>query len=881
MTGETLSHYKILGELGRGGMGIVYKAEDTKLSRTVAVKVLPIAALGNKDDRARFFREAQAAAQLHHSNIATVFAIEEAASIVGEERPFIAMEYIEGETLTERIARGPLKLDEAVEIATQTAQALEAAHEKNIVHRDIKSGNVMLTSRGVAKVLDFGLAQTAQSTKLTQLGSTLGTIAYMSPEQARGDEVDRRSDLWSLGVLLYEMIAGRLPFAGEYEQAAVYSILNEDPEPLTAIRTGVPMGIEWIVSKCLAKKRDERYQSATDLIVDLKTVDLSSSTLSRTSVSAMSAVSAPTTRTASGIGLKTMGAFVAVAALASLLTFLLTGRGSTTEQAHSWTVPIEIHLEDQEWSDFSDGQTLDISPDGTSLVYQAKSDGETFLYLRNFGETEIVKLEGTSNASHPKFSPDGRQVAFFQNLELRRVSVSGDFPQLILSAGAYNGGPGYSWTPDGDIIYVPDWGMGVWRVSTSGGEQAELVSPDREAMESGFSHPIMLADGKTIITVVWGSGYDIKAIDIETGRRTPIVSGGINPRYVAPGYLLYAQGDRLMAMSFDSRSFEAGESATVIDDGLLTFYDMQIAGFSVSEAGTLVYQAGTSEWDAEIVYRGFDGSTRTLMSGVGAMSAFSLSPDGKKIAYGMFTPRRDSDLFVYFLDTGEQRQVTKSPGYEGIPAWRKDSDYIYYSDQADGIYRVIGTSISVGAEPDTLDLGGISAQPTSVHANGDVVLEYWSDSNISDIGIASPNDDPAKIDIIADASEDEDRVDVSPDGRFVAYELGGGGDQNIYAQSLETKGDRVIVSSATSAFPRWSPSGRHLYYVTGNNLVKREHQGNLLFGPETLVLEDLSSPYDLWLDESGIVIRSAQNNRQVWIAFNFTRRLKELVPPIE
>ena len=283
MVGKTLSHYNILEELGRGGMGIVYKAEDTKLHRTVALKVLPLSALGNEEDRARFFREAQAAAQLHHANIATVFAIEEAASDDGTQQPFIAMEYIDGETLTEKISRGPLKLNEAVEVATQIALALELAHEKNIVHRDVKSGNVMLTRKGVAKVLDFGLAKTAQSTKLTQLGSTLGTIAYMSPEQARGEEVDRRSDIWSLGVLLYEMLSGRLPFASEYEQAAVYSILNEDPEPLTAVRTGVPMALELLVGKCLSKNAHQRYQSVTDLLVDLQSLELRSKQLSKAS----------------------------------------------------------------------------------------------------------------------------------------------------------------------------------------------------------------------------------------------------------------------------------------------------------------------------------------------------------------------------------------------------------------------------------------------------------------------------------------------------------------------------------------------------------------------------------------------------------------------
>ena len=287
MIGTTLSHYRIDAELGRGGMGIVYRAHDTKLNREVALKVLPSAALATEEDRARFYREAQAAAQLHHPNIATIFEIDEAvpsdAPHGTQPSPFIAMEFIEGKTLYDHIQKAPLKISEAVRVASEIAQALKMAHSKDIVHRDIKSANIMLDGEGRAKVLDFGLAKTSQSTQLTRMGSTLGTIAYMSPEQARAEEVDHHTDIWALGVVLYEMVTGRHPFAGDYEQAVVYSILNEDPEPLTAIRTGVPMGLEWIVTKLLAKKASDRYQNASDLQVDLRTVDLSTVSMSRVS----------------------------------------------------------------------------------------------------------------------------------------------------------------------------------------------------------------------------------------------------------------------------------------------------------------------------------------------------------------------------------------------------------------------------------------------------------------------------------------------------------------------------------------------------------------------------------------------------------------------
>ncbi len=276
MIGKTISHYKILEKLGEGGMGVVYKAEDTKLNRTVALKFLPTNQLATDDEKQRFEQEAKAAAQLSHANIATVYEINE-----HEGQTFIAMEFIEGETIAEMVKDRPLKIKDAIKIAQQIAEGLHCAHELGIVHRDIKSANIMITKKGVAKIMDFGLAKMSTASMLTKAGTTLGTISYMSPEQSHGEKVDHRADIWSLGVVLYEMISGQLPFKGDYESAIVYSIMNEPPEPLTAVRTGVPMDLERIVNKLLAKDRDERYQNIIELPVDLKNVSLQDTATSR------------------------------------------------------------------------------------------------------------------------------------------------------------------------------------------------------------------------------------------------------------------------------------------------------------------------------------------------------------------------------------------------------------------------------------------------------------------------------------------------------------------------------------------------------------------------------------------------------------------------
>ena len=273
MIGKTISHYKILEKLGQGGMGVVYKAEDTKLKRTVALKFLSPQALGSQEEKTRFINEAQTAAALDHPNICTIHEIDEA-----EEQTFISMAYIEGQNLKEKIEAGPLTINESLQIGVQIAKGLQEAHERGIVHRDIKSGNVMLTPKGRAKIMDFGLAKMGKRELITKEGTTLGTVAYMSPEQAQGQDIDRRTDIWSLGVVLYEIVTGRRPFRGDYEQAVVYSILNEDPEPITGLRTGVPMELERIVNKALAKSPDQRYQHADELIVDLQRLQTESTT---------------------------------------------------------------------------------------------------------------------------------------------------------------------------------------------------------------------------------------------------------------------------------------------------------------------------------------------------------------------------------------------------------------------------------------------------------------------------------------------------------------------------------------------------------------------------------------------------------------------------
>jgi len=459
MIGATISHYKILEKLGEGGMGVVYKAEDTKLQRTVALKFLSPQALGTEDEKARFVREARAAAALNHPNICTIHEIDEV-----DNQMFIAMEYVDGESLQEKIARAgaPLRLKEAFTIAMQTAAGLQAAHAKDITHRDIKSSNIMLTETGQVKIMDFGLAKVAAASLLTKPGSTLGTIAFMSPEQARGEKIDHRADVWALGIVLYEMITGQLPFRGEYEQAVVYSILNTEPEPLTALRTGVPIALDGIVAKLLAKDPDARYQHIDELPVDLKAIDLAAvgtSRISDTVLATGAMVGAPKKRMHSNtVVAVAMAATLGIGILGAWL--LQPEPPPPPKPVRYWTVTVPP------------GQRLlnhsiALSPDGRCLVYAAIEGGTQRLYRQYMDRPDsAVPLPGSEGGFYPFFSPDSRWVGFRAGNEIKKVALAGGRALTVCEISGFRTTEWWTsatWGPDETII-LGGYKDGLYRV---------------------------------------------------------------------------------------------------------------------------------------------------------------------------------------------------------------------------------------------------------------------------------------------------------------------------------------------------------------------------------------------------------------------------------
>jgi eukaryotic-like serine/threonine-protein kinase len=813
MTGLHLSHYSIEAELGRGGMGIVYKATDTKLKRTVALKVLPASALASSDDRARFFREAQSAASISHPNVCHVYQVDEAVPLTPdgtavegqtEKRLFIAMEYITGETLQDYVKKAPLKLVEAVSIAGQIAEALKEAHAKEIVHRDIKSANVMLTESGVAKVLDFGLAKTNQSTMLTRMGSTLGTVAYMSPEQARGEEVDGRSDLYSLGTVLYEMIAGKLPFAGDYEQAVLYSILNEPPEPLTAVRTGVPMQMEWIVEKLLSKEAEYRYQTAGDLLADLKSVDLSGSGLSRRSMPAVSAARLPVADA------RTVPTWIWGAIAAGLVIVFAAGwfLKPTPPEPERVVGRFPVTLPEGQEVTGNTRLGITISPDGRLIVYQANRS----LFLRRLdAPDDIQELPGTLGGLTPAFSPDSEWLAFAQDGFIMKMRAYGGTADRIVSIpeGVY----GLHWSEANTITAGVRTG-GIARINPDSGSMVYLVPPDSTGL--AYQSPHLLPGGKKLLYTRAGDSPEnsrIMFLDLQSGKHEIVYEGGSDGRYLKSGHLVYIWNNSLWARAFDPASGQApGPSISVEDEVSHSWGRRTLAQWALSGSGTLVktpHHVGETR-STEIRLMTMDGSWAALTPEGSFRRAPAFSPNGEKLAVLIDAVGDDSirDIWIYDVSSGNRVQLT-SEGTVSDLVWSPDGLRVAYALSGDAsliLARTPGDPTSLETLYESPESGTLA---TSWTESGLVIQTRGQRNDISLFNIDTKTLTP----LIATA-EDEAIGRISSNGRWIAYQAAQGGEANIYVQLVSGQGSKIKVSPAGGSKPAWGAGGTSIFYRT-------------------------------------------------------------------
>ena len=804
MTGQTVSHYRILEKLGEGGMGVVWKAEDTKLRRTVALKFVPSDAAGDPELCTRFRQEAQAAAALSHPNVCTVYEID-------EECGFLAMEFVEGETAQARVRQRPLPLPEALDIAVQAAQGLQAAHEKGVVHRDIKSANLMVTPQGTVKIMDFGLARLTGRTRVTKTGAALGTPAYMSPEQAQGKAVDRRSDLWSLGVVLYELVTGQLPFKGDTEAAVVHSLLHDDPEPVTGLRAGLPLELDRVIGKALAKDPGERYQHAEDFLVDVRTLrgrlQLESKAERRAAVAA-----------------RLRGTLAA--ALAGLVLGVLGAGAWAWNQARKATPPPVVRFS----FDLPQGQPMItswnrqvvFSPDGKILAYALVPGGIWTTFLRRLDELDAKPLENAPNHSTPAFSPDGRYLILLDHTQmvLRKAALSGGAPVLFSSFDMPVRG---DWAADNYFYWTNGYFGPIVRTPGSGGKEEPVTELDLAKQERTHRHAQMLPGGKALIFTVAAGGMDsfndarIDAYTLNTKQRKTLVQGGFSPRYSPSGHIVYARGGSLYAVPLDAKALEVTGPPVKVVDGVLMSTNSSTAYFDISRTGALAYAAGKVEGgERTLVWVDRQGKAAQLPLPVRPYLFPRVSPDGRQVAFEV--EGVNHDLYTY----DPKREITTKMTTDGMshaPVWTPDGKHIAFRSWKAGTMTMWWMPSDRSGPEERLTMVGARQSVVSFSPDGRyMAFSQMEPGTGTDVWMLPMRGDRTPQPFVKSKFTDGS-AKFSPDGKWVAYCTNESGRNEVFVQPWPGPGPKIQMSSEGGTDPIWSRDGRELFYRNGDKMM--------------------------------------------------------------
>jgi Tol biopolymer transport system component len=810
--GSRLGPYEILSPLGAGGMGEVYKARDTRLERTVAIKVLPAHLSASPESRQRFEREAKTISQLSHPHICALHDVGREG-----ETEYLVMEYLEGETLAERLLKGPLPLEQTLRYGMQIADALDKAHRQGIVHRDLKPGNVMLTKSGV-KLLDFGLAKaiaapsqqaslTALPTQhaLTQEGTILGTFQYMAPEQLEGREADARTDIFAFGCVLYEMATGKKAFSGRTQASLISSILRDEPQPISQVQPMSPPALDHVVKKSLAKDPEDRWQNAADLGGELKWIAESGSQ------AGAAAVRAPRRKTRGWISW-------VVAAVLLLGTLYLADElrrlraGDRTQAVHSFLVPPEktaFRLTGD------DSAPIVLSPDGRSTAFGAGGK----LWVGSLATGAARALAGTDGGTFPFWSPDSRSLGFFSDGKLRIVEASGGPVRAIADAPNARGG---AWSSRGVIVFAPNFRLGLSRVPVSGGPATPFTRLE-ESRHTTHRWPSFLPDGKHVLYLAANhanprsedSGIYVASLDGGTPRRL-ITSYG-SAQY-ASGWLLSVRDTSLLAFPFDpDRLSVKDEPVRVADD---VNFDLGVwrGSFSASQNGVLAYQLTQAGIGGQLTW--CDASGRRL-STVGEKSeAYSpqLSPDGRRVLVILGDP--NNDIWVYELERNVRTRLTNAAQVTISPLWSADGARILYVSQSRTSlpleFAMTIIAADAATEKKVVYRSTERLETTDWSGDGRYVLVDWGNIGSQDVWVVSLTE-PVKAFPLVQTESPERAGQFSPDGRWVAYQSLQTGRNEIYVTPFPGGGARYQVSGNGGAQARWSRDGKQLYFVSGDD----------------------------------------------------------------
>ena len=880
--------YRIIEELGRGGMGKIYRAEDTSLSRHVAIKVLPEEFARNPERLARFEREAKLLAVLNHPNIGSIYGIEES-----EERRFLVLELVEGETLQNRLERGPLSLEEALEIVKQIAEGLEAAHEKGVIHRDLKPGNIMISPEGKVKILDFGLAKAYSvetsnidiensptlTTQMTSPGILVGTAAYMSPEQARSRHVDKRTDVWAFGCVFYECLSGKKAFEGETVSDTLAYILKGEPN-WEALPQETPPFIKLLLRRCLQKDHKQRIHDAADARIMLEEVIMPGAS----DAIQIGGVGAPAGGRRFSRREALAWALIPLVTIATLIIF----RTATWRHALvplQKTVQAEIPLKTAQIVSSGQYAHIAISPDGRLLVTK---QGSLFSILQ-LDNHSTYELSGSNGGRFPTFSPDGKALAFSTSTGIKQVAVSGGPVTDVTSALV---GAGITWGEDGWIYFSAGLGSGgIWRVPATGGNAEAVTQVDDAAGENAHTWPQMLPGGKALLYTALGpSGGSLDSRIIvyfpESKERRILAENAIYGRYLPPGYLLYAtNAGTISAFHFDPKSAKtSGEAVPVLSNvGTATWGGA--AFFSVSDNGTLIFLK-PSEW-SEYIYRVVDSNGRPINvpykinSKLTAYSGtrIAVSLDGLRFAFSGRSPG-SGDIWIFDTQSGEAERLTFDLAEDEYPIWSPDGNSVIYSSaHTSTTRRILIKSIESGTQPKLVRMWPLHLHVTS--SSGIWLAAYdYNPTNGLDCWAISLDGKEALA--VANGPANESGAKFSPDGRWIAYASDESGRAEIYVVSFPRFESRRQVSTDGGIFPNWEDDGRTLYYLQDGYLIAQEvnTEGDFtkghaqkLFATEAIQFEVIAGGRFLLSEPN-----SQPSDTPLYIIVNWFEELQRLVP---